>query len=106
MCNCKNCPRFLKAQSVVVTTPAAGGEDYLTITVADTVDFSEGCYCIGLFTTIPTTVSCCRVVVTNGTDELDILKCDGDYWRPCQLKCRNVLRLRYLSDPAHLLIAK
>jgi len=106
MCDYKNCPRFLKAQSVVVTTPAGGGEDYLTVTVADTVTFQEGCYCIGLFTTIPTTINCARIVVTNGTDQLDVLKCDGDYWRPCNLKCRSVLRMSYLSDPAHMLIMR
>lgn len=99
MCNCDN---FIKAVSVAVTSELT--EDYLTITVPTTVTFTEGNYCIGLNTTIPTTVSCARVVVTNGTDTVPILKCDGDYWRPCQLRCKSVLRLRYLDDPAHLLI--
>lgn len=104
-CNCRNCPNFIRASSVAVTTPSGGGESYITITVPSTVTFNNGCYCIGLFTTIPTTVNCARIVITNGTDTVNVLKCNGDYWRPCQLRCRSILKLLYLSDPVHFLKA-
>lgn len=101
MCNCKN---LIKATSVAITTPTGGGESYITITVPSTVSFTApGCYRIALYTTIPTTLNCARIVITNGTDTLDVLKRDGNYWRPCQLKCRDILKLQYLDDPAHLL---
>lgn len=102
-CNC-NC-NVIRATSVAVTTPEEG-EPYITITVPDTVTFSENCLSIGLFTTVPSSISCARIEVTNGTDTVDILKCDGDYWRPCQLKCRSILDCAVLSDPSHLLIRR
>ena len=101
MCNCNN---FVKATSVEVTTDLT--ESYIQITVPATVTFDEGSLCIGLFTTIPTSIECARVVVTNGTDSLNILKCDGNYWRPCKLRCRSVLHTRVLTDPEHLLIVR
>jgi hypothetical protein len=104
-CNCQSCERFIKATSVAITTPTTG-ENYITITVPNTVTFTDGCWCIGLFTTIPNTIQCARIVVTNGTDEINILQNDGNYWRPCQLRCRTVLKLQHLSDPEHFLIRK
>lgn len=103
-CNCQNCDRFIRATSVAITTTAT--ESYFTITVPSTVTFDNGCWCIGLFTTIPNTIQCARIVVTNGTDTVEILKNNGDYWRPCRLCCRTVLKLQYLSDPVHFLIKK
>ena len=97
-CNCCNC-RFVKAESIAATTTT------ITITVPTDTDLtSVGCMRIGLFTSIPTSVSCANVVVTNGTESLNILKNDGDYWRPCKLACRSILRTRVLDDPSHLLI--
>ncbi len=101
MCNCNN---IVKATSVAVVSDLT--EDYIEITVPATVTFDEDCLRIGLFTTIPTTVNCARVVVTNGTDSYNILRCNGNYWRPCQLKCRSVLNCRVFSDPDHLLITR
>lgn len=101
MCNCKKCERFVKAESIALTTPTEG-EQYITITVPSDTVFSDGCWCIGLFTTIPTGVRCAYVTVTNGTDSYEIYKCSGNYWRPCELKCRSILRVEFLSDPAHL----
>lgn len=98
-CNCQN---IIRATSVAITTPTSG-ESYITITVPSTVDFENGCYRIGLFTTIPTTINCARIVITNGTATADVLRCNGNYWRPCELKCRSILKLQYLSDPAHFL---
>lgn len=100
-CNCNN---FIKATSVVVESTTT--EDYIQITVPATVTFEEGNYCIGLFTTIPSNIQCARIEVTNGTDTYPILKCDGNNWRPCQLRCRSILRLRFLTDPDHLLIMR
>lgn len=97
-----NCKNIIKAESVAITTPTSG-ESYITITVPSTVSFSEGCYRIGLFTTIPTGISCAYIAITNGTQTANILKCNGNYWRPCELKCRSVLNLIYLDDPAHFL---
>lgn len=98
------CCNYVKATSVAVESPTAG-ESYWSVTVPETTDLStEGCLCIGLATSIPTGLSCGYVQVTNGTEILDVLKSDGDYWRPCSLGCRNVLHLRVLTDPAHLLI--
>lgn len=97
-CNCCNC-RSVRASSI--------SEDGTTITITvptDTDLTSIGCIRIGLFTTIPTSISCANVVVTNGSQTLNILKDDGDYWRPCMLRCRSIVRCRVLSDPAHLLI--
>jgi len=97
-CNCCNC-RSVRASSVAVTGTS------ITITVpADTDLTSVGCLRIGLFTTIPTSVNCANIIVTNGTESLNILKCNGDYWRPSKLCCRSIIRTRVLSDPAHLLI--
>ena len=99
-CNCN----IIKATSVELTTPTTG-EPFYTITVPATVDLAdEGPLNIGLFTSIPSGASCCYVQVTNGTSTLDILRCNGNYWRPCQLKCRSVLHLQVLTDPEHLLI--
>ena len=101
-CKCNN---FVKATSVAVETPTTG-ESYIQITVPATVTFTEGDWCIGLFTTIPNTINCASVTVTNGTDEYPILKCNGNNWRPAQLRCRSILSLRFLTDPEHFLIAR
>ena len=101
------CDNFIKATQITVeTTTTTPAEQYIQITVPDDVTFNEGTYCIGLFTTIPNTVNCARIAVTNGTDTYNILKCDGNYWRPCQLRCRSVLKCRFLTDPDHLLITR
>lgn len=95
---CCNC-RTVRAQSVALTGST------LVITVPTDTDLTSlGCLRIGIFTTIPTTVSCANVQVTNGTTTLDILKSDGNYWRPSKLCCRSIIRTLVLDDPAHLLI--
>lgn len=97
-CNCCNC-RSVRAESITL----AG--TILTVTVpADTDLTTLGCLRIGIFTTIPNTVSCANINVTNGTTTLSILKDDGDYWRPSRLCCRSIIRTRVLTDPPHLLI--
>lgn len=97
-----NCTQIIKATSVAITTPETG-ESYITITVPETITFTDGLYRIGLFTTIPTTINCAYIVITNGTQTVNVLKCNGNYWRPCELKCRSILNLIYLDDPAHFL---
>ena len=94
-CNCRN----VTASSVAVT------DSSVTITVPSTTDLTTaGCLRIGLFTTIPNTVNCANIIVTNGSNSLYILKEDGNYWRPCRLCCRSIIRTRVLTDPLHLLI--
>lgn len=95
---------IIQASSVALTTTDT--ETYITITVPDTTTFGNGFYRIALNTTIPTSVNCARIAITNGTDTANVLKCNGNYWRPCQLKCQSVLRLRYLTDPVHFMIIK
>ena len=102
-CNCA-C-NIIKATAVTVETPETG-EAYMQITVPATTVFTEGCYQIGLFTTIPSTVNCASVQISDGTDSYPILRCDGNNWRPAQLKCRSVLNLKFLTDPEHFLIAR
>lgn len=101
-CRCCN---FVKASSVTVVEPT-DAEAYFQITVPADTTFTEGTWCIGLFTTIPNTIQCAAVQVTNGTDTYPILVCDGNNWRPCQLRCRSVLHCRFLTDPEHFLITR
>ena len=96
--SCCNC-RSVRAQSITLS-----GTTY-TITVPTDTDLSSlGCLRIGIFTPIPTGVNCANVQVTNGTTTLNVLKDDGDYWRPSKLCCRSIVRCRVLDDPSHLLI--
>ena len=98
---CVCCPNFVAATSV------ATAEGITTITVPSTFNPTVcNCYCLLIRTSIPNTTECNSVVVTNGTVTWPILVCDGNNYRPCQLKCRSVLKLRYLSDPAHFLLEK
>lgn len=101
MCNCDN---FVKAESITLETDATTSEQYLEITVPATTTFTAGDWAIGLFTTIPNSVKCARISVTNGTDSYDVLRCNGNYWRPCSLRCRSILRCSFLTDPEHLLV--
>ena len=97
-CNCCNC-RSVRAESISASATT------FTITVPEDTDLTSiGCLRIGIFTTIPNSISCGNVIVTNGTTSLNILKDDGNYWRPCKLSCRSIIRTRVLDDPAHLLI--
>ena len=101
-CNCCNY-RKTRATSIVATPD--GTDTILTITVPSTVDLtSMGCVDVIIATAIPQSARCCRVSVTNGTQTLNVLKDDGNYWRPCELRCRSILRMRLLTDPIHLLI--
>lgn len=100
-CNCRACPNFLTATAVAT---AAG---VTTITVPATFQPSaRNDYCILLRVSIPKDSSCNSVSITNGTATWSVLECDGDNWRPCSLKCRSVLKLRFFDDPAHFLIKR
>lgn len=103
-CNCCNC-KTVRATSIVAT--ADGSDTLLTITVPSGTDLSNvGCLNIGVFTSIPNTATCAKIVVTNGTVTVPILQENGNNWRPCRLQCRSVLRCCILTDPAHLLIRR
>lgn len=97
--NCNNCRCLIKATSITTT----GG--VTTITIPDT-DFSTcGFYCIGLFTAIPVGTDCTRVVITSGEATYPIECCDGNYWRPCEIKCRSILKLKFFDDPNHFILS-
>lgn len=127
--SCVSCPNEIMAVSVATAQDAAAesatasqadaksssgavvaeiSPDYTTtITVPESVSFNAlGTYCIAIRCPVvdAQNVSCAKVVVTNGTDTVPILICDGDNWRPCAIKCRTILKLRYHSDPAHFVV--
>lgn len=100
-CNCNI--RNVRATSIVATPD--GSDTLLTITIPSTTDLTNmGCVNVLLATSIPTSVNCARIVITNGTVSLNVMRDDGNYWRPCRLRCRSILRTLLLTDPAHLLI--
>ena len=105
--NCSNgcgcCPNLIKASSITFDSGTT------TITVpGNSLTNLSNCQklCIGLFTSIPTGVDCSQVVVTDGTNQYNVYKCNNQYWRPCNLKCRTILVLQYLNDPATLVLRK
>ncbi len=108
--NCYACGCLLKATSI------ATEDGVTTITVADDT-LSSLCVtqkvCTGIFTSIPTESECNIIRVTDGTTTLTVFnsgRCQGQpcnqRWRPCRLKCRSILVMRYLDDPALLVLEK
>ena len=82
------------------------GDGIYTITLAPDMLIPKECcdYCILLRIPIPTDTTCNRVIIDTGTEKYDVLTCNGNYWRPCMLKCRSILKLKYYGDPAHFVI--
>lgn len=96
--NCRCCERFIKATTIAVANGIT------TITIPETVFSVCGYWCIGLTVAIPAGTDCTRVQITDGTNTYNVETMDGNYFRPCELKCRTVLKLRYYDDPAHFVI--
>ena len=95
MCPCKY-PKRIRAASVAV---AAG---VTTITLPTTADINPGeVIDVLVAVPIPDGTNGSSVSVTNGTVTGNVLVCNGNYYRPRPILSRTVLRLQYLSDPAH-----
>ena len=93
MC-CNKYPIKIKATTVAV---AAG---VTTITIPATPEFIVGgIYDIVLATTIPTGTDGTQITITNGTITGNVMRCNGDYFRPLPLRSRTVLRVQYFDDP-------
>ncbi len=98
-CKCVFVPESIKLKNGVAT-----------ITLADNVlDYIKNCenQCvrIKLRTSIPTDSECNRVVVTDGTTDLDVA-CNNQYWRPTALHCNSTLYLVNKLDPEILVLDK
>lgn len=108
--NCYCCGYINKAKSI------ATEDGVTTITIADGA-LTSLCVCqkvcVGIFTSIPAESECNIIRVTDGTDTYTVFNsgvCQGQpcnqRWRPCRLRCRSVLVLRYLDDPKLLVLQK
>lgn len=98
-CNCSICPNVIPVSSVT----SSGG--ITTITVPDGTVFQNGnCYCLGLFTTIPSGTNGTQINITDGTNTYTVFNRLANYWRPCcGLRSRTMLKLRFFNDPNHFL---
>lgn len=96
--NCNCCPCLYKAQSIATEK----GITTITITDDALTDLCAGeKVCVGIFTSFDTTTECNRIKITDGTTTLDVVS-SNQYFRLCKLKCRSILRLTYVDDPALL----
>lgn len=98
-CNCAICPRIIPASNVDVT------DGVTTITIPSGTVFQNGsCYCIGLFTTIPSATNGTQVNITDGTNTYTVFNRLANHWRPCcGLRSRTMLKLKFFNDPNHFL---
>lgn len=94
----KLCPRF------AVTTAVTFAADTLTLTLPDTITYSDGCkYCIVIGQTIPdTTTLFAEVVVTvgDGTTTFPLLTCEGAPVVASQLATRTRYPVRVATTAA------
>lgn len=99
--NCKCNLTLVKATAVATTSGAT------TITVPSTQDFSVGnVYNILLSTPIPSDTDGTTLTITNGTISGNVMRRNGNYFRPLPLKSRTVLTVQYFDDPIHFQIIK
>jgi len=98
-CNCAICPNIIPVSSVT----SSGG--ITTLTIPSGTTFQNGsCYCLGLFTTIPSATNGTQVNITDGTNTYTIYNRLANYWRPCcGLRSRSLLKVRFFNDPNHFL---
>jgi hypothetical protein len=98
-CDCRKCPNLITVSSVT----SSGG--VTTITVPTGTSFIDGnCYCLGLFTTIPSGTNGSQINITDGTTTWTVFNRVANYWRPCcALKSRTLLKLKFFNDPSHFL---
>lgn len=97
LCN-SNIPR-IRASSIAV----ADGVTTITLPASPTIE-SGNVIDVLLATTIPTGTDGTSISITNGTVTGSLMNGNGNYLRPYPLTSRTVLRVQYLSDPAHFQI--
>lgn len=98
-CCCNKYPTRIRATTVAV---AAG---VTTITIPTTPEIAAGgVYDIALFTSIPSGTDGTQLAITNGTVTGNVMRGNGNYYRPLPLLSRTILRVQYLDDPAHFQI--
>lgn len=100
-CSCDFCKNIIAVSSVTTS----GG--ITTVTVPAGTIF-EDCtsYCLGLFLTIPAGTNGTQINITDGTTTYTVFNKVANYWRPkCGLRSRSVLKVKFLDDPAHFIIA-
>lgn len=98
-CKCKpNIPR-IRASSVAVASGIT------TITLPSSPEISAGeVFDVLLATAIPDETDGTVISITNGTITGNLLNGNGNYLRLYPITSRTVLRVQYLSDPAHFQI--
>ncbi len=97
MCNCRcNYPTRYRAQTIAVATGTT------TITLPATAEFTAGeVYDILLASPIPDGTDGTTIEITNGTVTGDVMRRNGNYFRPIPLTSRTILRVQFFDDPAH-----
>ena len=77
-------------------------------TTVITADFSDillrECDIVNIELNVPIKdkLECTRVVISGYNEgQLYVLSCFGNYWRPCNIKCKTIISLKYLNDPEH-----
>lgn len=94
-----NYPTRYRASEIAVA------EGVTTITLPATSEILPGgVYDIGLFTAIPDGTDGTQIEITNGTVTANVMKGNGNYFRPLPLLSRTILRVQYFDDPAHFQI--
>lgn len=98
-CCCKNYPPMIRAESVTVS----GG--ITTITLSSGIELKAGnIYKILLTTAIPDNTDGTQLVVAVDTASVNVMQCNGNYFRPLPLRSRTVITMQYFGDPAHFQI--
>ncbi len=100
-CKC-NLP-LVRAESVAVDTSTG----VTTVTLPSGTTLASGDVInILLATVIPSGTDGTAVLITNGTESGNLMKRNGNYFRPLPLRSRTVLTAQYLDDPAHFQIIR
>lgn len=93
------CIPKIRATTVAVATGTT------TITLPASPEINAGDVIdILLATAIPDGTDGTQVTITNGTVTGNLMNGNGNYLRDAPIKSRTVLRVQYLSDPAHFQI--
>lgn len=99
-----SCKCNLTLTKATEVTTASGAT---VITVPTTQEFSaSGIYNILLSTPIPSGTDGTTLTITNGTISGNVMRRNGNYFRPLPLRSRTVLSVQYFDDPTHFQIIK
>lgn len=99
--NCKCNLPLVKATSIT------SSEGATLITVSSIQTFSTGgVYNILLSTPIPSGTDGTTLTITNGTTSGNVMKRNGNYFRPLPLRSRTVFTVQFFDDPTHFQIIK